>query len=90
LWAGYKSPTIFDAQTEETAYKDVLPISGSVQAERSAGGNADISYAGMLGQDMRVMVDQAFFYTRVDHPLMLDSLPAAAGGLVFVRRLYVC
>jgi len=80
---GYKSPTIFDALTEETAYKDVLPVGGSVRAERSAGGNADVSYTGTLGEDMRVTVDQAFFYTRVARPLVLDSLPAAAGGTVY-------
>ena len=80
---GYKPATIFDAQTEETAYKNVLPIGGTVRAERSAGGNADISYAGMLGEDMRVMVDQAFFYMRVARPLVLDSLPASWAGTVF-------
>jgi iron complex outermembrane receptor protein len=80
---GYKPATIFNAQTEETAYKEVLPIAGSVQAERSAGANADLSYTGTLGDDLRVMVDQAFFYTRVDHPLVLDSLPANGAGTMF-------
>ena len=75
---GYKSPTIFDAQTEETAYKNVLPIAGSVRAERSAGVNADVSYSGTIGEDLRAIIDQAFFYTRVDHPLVLDSLPTTA------------
>lgn len=80
---GYKPATIFDAQTEETAYKNVLPIGGAVRAERSAGGNADVSYTGTPGEDMRVIVDQAFFYTRVDHPLELDSLPANGAGTAY-------
>jgi outer membrane receptor for ferrienterochelin and colicins len=80
---GYKPATIFDAQTEETAYKDVLPIGGAVRAERSAGGNGDVRYTGTFGQDMQVTVDQAFFYTRVAHPLVLDSLPANGAGTVF-------
>jgi iron complex outermembrane receptor protein len=80
---GYKSPTIFDAQTEETAYKDVLPIRGSVRAERSAGGNVDVSYTGTLLEDMRVILDQTFFYTRVERPLVLDSVPAGAPGAGF-------
>jgi len=71
---GYKSPTIFDAQTEETAYKDVLPIGSGVRAERSAGMSADAIYTGTIGEDLRATVDQAFFYTWVDHPLVLDSL----------------
>jgi outer membrane receptor for ferrienterochelin and colicins len=77
---GYKAATIFDARTEETAYRDVLPISGTVRAERSAGINADVSYSGMVGEDLQVSVDQAFFYTRIDHPLVLDSLPANGMG----------
>jgi outer membrane receptor for ferrienterochelin and colicins len=80
---GYKSPTIFDAQTEETAYKDVLPVSGSVKAERSEGVNADVIYTGTIGEDLRATVDQAFYYTRVDHPLVLDSLPANGAGTVY-------
>jgi iron complex outermembrane receptor protein len=79
---GYKSPTIFDARTEETAYKNVLPIGSRVGAERSAGLNADLIYTGTIGEDLRATLDQAFFYTRVDHPLVLDSLPAnGAGGM---------
>jgi outer membrane receptor for ferrienterochelin and colicins len=77
---GYKSPTIFDAQTEETAYKNVLPIGSLVRAEKSAGVNADVIYTGTIGEDLRTTVDQAFYYTRVDHPLVLDSLPAGGTG----------
>ena len=80
---GYKSETIFDAQTEETAYKDVLPIGDTVRAERSAGLNADLSYSGSLGEDAHLTVDQSFFYTAVDHPLELDSLPPNAAGTVY-------
>jgi outer membrane receptor for ferrienterochelin and colicins len=80
---GYKSPTIFDAQTEETAYKDVLPIGVSVKAERSAGVNADVIYTGTIGEDMRATVDQAFYYTRVDHPLVLDSLQTNGTGTIY-------
>ena len=58
---GYKSPTVFDAQTEETAYKNVLPIGGVVRAERSAGVNSDVLYTGKIGEDLRATVDQAFF-----------------------------
>ncbi|MDP4149370.1 MAG: TonB-dependent receptor [Bacteroidota bacterium] len=80
---GYKAATIFDAQTEETAYKDVLPIGGTVKAERSAGVNTDFNYTGRLGEDMRISIDQAFFYTRVDHPLVLDSLQPNGSGTKF-------
>lgn len=81
---GYKPATIFDARTEETAYKNVLPIGGAVKAERAAGLNADLGYSGTIGEDIRLMVDQAFFYTRVNNPLVLDSLPGYPTGAAFV------
>src|SRR5882724_633590 len=71
---GYKPATIFDARTEETAYKNLLPIGNNVKAERSAGGNASINYSGTVGEDTRLIVDQSFFYTQVNSPLELDSL----------------
>ncbi|HWB27679.1 MAG TPA: TonB-dependent receptor [Chitinophagaceae bacterium] len=70
---GYKPANIFDAQTEETAYKNILPIGAAVKAERSAGINADINYGGTLGEDTKLTLDQSFFYTRVSNPLVLDS-----------------
>ncbi len=77
---GYKPASIFDAQTEETAYKNVLPIGNNIKAERSAGGNAGIHYGGTIGDDTRLNVDHSFFYTRVNHPLELDSLQTNAAG----------
>jgi iron complex outermembrane receptor protein len=77
---GYKSATIFDARTEETAYKNVLPIGNNVKAEQSAGLNADLNYSGTIGEDTRIVFDQAFFYTRVNNPLELDSLGRTPGS----------
>lgn len=70
---GYKVPTIFDAQTEETAFKDVLPIGDGSVAERSAGGTLNINYTGTIGEDLRLIADQSFYYTQVRHPLALDT-----------------
>ncbi|HEX9511767.1 MAG TPA: TonB-dependent receptor [Puia sp.] len=75
---GYKPATIFDARTEETAYKNVLPIGNNIRAERSAGGNAGINYSGTIGEDTRMIFDQSFFYTQVSNPLELDSLTGNA------------
>ena len=74
---GYKVPTIFDAQTEESAYKGVLPIGSTVMAERSTGATLNLNYTGMVGDDLQLIADQSFFYTRVRHPLVLDT--AASG-----------
>ena len=78
---GYKSATIFDAQTEETAYRNVLPIAGSVRAESSGGLNLNLNYTGKWGEDIRVVFDQSFFYTRIHNPLVLDTLPGSVGGV---------
>ncbi|MHA4811035.1 TonB-dependent receptor [Flavitalea flava] len=77
---GYKSATIFDAQTEETAYRNILPISNTVKAERSAGVNLNLNYTGILEEDTRLVFDHSFFYTRINNPLVLDSLAATTGG----------
>jgi outer membrane receptor for ferrienterochelin and colicins len=70
---GYKSATIFDAQTEETAYRNVLPVGDSIKAEKSAGANVDINYSTTIGDDTKIVFDQAFFYTQINNPLVLDS-----------------
>lgn len=77
---GYKSATIFDARTEETAYKNVLPIGNGVKAEQSVGGNTGINYSGTIGEDTKIIFDQSFFYTQVNHPLQLDSLTSITAG----------
>jgi iron complex outermembrane receptor protein len=75
---GYKSATIFDSQTEEIAYRNVLPIGSFVNAERSVGVTASINYSGNIGDDAKLIFDQAFFYTQIRNPLQLDT----AFGLV--------
>jgi iron complex outermembrane receptor protein len=70
---GYKSATIFDSQTEEIAYRDVLPIGSFVNAERSAGVTASINYSGNVWNDAKLIFDQAFFFTQISNPLQLDT-----------------
>jgi iron complex outermembrane receptor protein len=77
---GYKSATIFDAQTEQTAYRNVLPIASSVNAERSAGVNLNLNYTGKIFEDVRLILDQSFFYTQIHNPLVLDTIKGNSGG----------
>ena len=72
---GYKAPTIFSSATEQRAYVGVLPLDpAQVRAETSRGLNADVTLRGRL-DEVSFSVNQAVFYTRLDHALV----PTAAG-----------
>lgn len=70
---GYKAPTIFTEDTERIQYKDIMPISKSLnKLERSYGANWDINYSTSLFNDcISLSVNQLFFYTRINSPLLM-------------------
>lgn len=67
---GYKLPTIFTEDAENLTYQGILPISISTEAERSIGGNLDINYQTLLGDEWTLSVNQLFFYTRLNDALV--------------------
>ena len=68
---GYKSPTIFTEETERLLYKNILPISSSVnKMERSYGANWDISYKIKL-DEFTLSINQFIFFTYLNNPLTL-------------------
>jgi iron complex outermembrane receptor protein len=71
---GYKMPSIFNDQTEQGGYQNIqaLNISNS-KAEQSYGLNGDLNYKATIGDDAVININQLFFYTRVDHPLILED-----------------
>jgi outer membrane receptor protein involved in Fe transport len=73
---GYKTPTIFTEETERIQYQGVLPVSSnSNRLERSHGVNADVNYrTSWLDGRLSLSVNQLFFYTRINDPLVLDTL----------------
>ena len=73
---GYKTPTIFTEETERIQYQGVLPVSpGSNRLERSYGVNADVNYrTSWQDGQWSLSVNQLFFYTRIQDPLVLDTL----------------
>lgn len=80
---GYKTPTIFTEETERIQFKSVLPVnSGLNKLERSAGTNFDINYHTSLGNDIGLTVNQLFFLTSIDHPLLLEP----AGATIYQLR----
>lgn len=69
---GYKTPTIFTEQTETLQYRNVLPLSGT-KAEKSIGGTFDVNYKTNITDDLSVSLNQMFFYTSIQDPLILQQ-----------------
>mgnify|MGYP003575464887 CR=1 FL=1 len=73
---GYKTPTIFTEESERIQYQNVLPINSDFnKLEKSYGVNFDINYKTNIAEDLSLSINQLFFYTNVDNPLILTSLP---------------
>jgi len=74
---GYKVPNIFTEETERIQFRSVLPLGPAAdQLERSYGVNLDVNYRTVLWEELSLSVNQLFFYTRINHPLLLEQ----AGG----------
>ena len=74
---GYKLPTIFSEVSEEKAFRNILPLDFDVlKPERSYGLNADADYKTTLFDDLFFSVNQMFFYTIIQKPLILNELIA--------------
>jgi outer membrane receptor for ferrienterochelin and colicins len=69
---GYKIPTIFTEQTETMQYQNVLALN-NVKAEKSVGGTADINYKTNLAANLSFSINQLFFYTGINKPLVLQQ-----------------
>ena len=70
---GYRNASIFNQEAEILGYKRVLAINrNDTKAEKSSGGNADISYKIRLGEKILINFNQMFFYTHLDNPLVLQ------------------
>jgi outer membrane receptor for ferrienterochelin and colicins len=70
---GYKAPTIFTEESERLQYRQVLPITTDNTLERSYGFNADVNYKIKLFEEVSFNINQLFFYTRINNPLLLES-----------------
>ncbi|MBL7817627.1 MAG: TonB-dependent receptor [Saprospiraceae bacterium] len=69
---GYKTPTMFTEQTESLAYQNVQNVGDNLNAEKSVGGTFDINYKTNIS-DMIIAVNQMFFYTQINKPLILQE-----------------
>lgn len=85
---GYKAPTIFTEESERVQYWHVLPVSSSSnKLENSYGFNWDFNYKTSLADDaVGISINQLFFYTYLDNPLLLTPLLEGEGAYQFVNR----
>jgi iron complex outermembrane receptor protein len=71
---GYKTPTVFNEESEKIQLKNVLPINeGITTYEKSTGVNFDINYRKRLGS-IGITINQLFFYTQLNNPLLLQPI----------------
>ena len=73
---GYKAPTIFTEEAERVQYAQVHPIDKEInKLERSYGFNADINYKTKIAGEVDFSINQMFFYTYLQNPLILKQQP---------------
>jgi iron complex outermembrane receptor protein/outer membrane receptor for ferrienterochelin and colicins len=69
---GYKTPSIFTEEAETLLFENVFPIGNSLKAEKSRGGTFDLNYKNNVGENFSYSLNQMFFYTNIDNPLILQ------------------
>jgi len=80
---GYKAPTIFTEETERLQYRNVESIDKVENViERSYGLNADLNYRTTMGDEVGLSINQLFFYTKLDRPLLLEQIPNSGYKLI--------
>jgi iron complex outermembrane receptor protein len=80
---GYKAPTVFSEDAERIEFRNVLPLDvANTKAERSYGTSYDINYhTGLFDNQVSFSINQLFFYTRIDNPIILT--PLTSGDLQY-------
>ena len=73
---GYKAPTVFSEEAENLAFRNIVPLNiTNTQVEQSIGGNFDLNYRITLFEELIMSINQLFFYTQLDDPLVLELRP---------------
>lgn len=71
---GYKLPTVFTEDAERLSFNGIDSFDlSNLEAERSYGGNFDINYKTTFGSNWTFSINQLFFYTELNQPLVLQE-----------------
>ncbi len=80
---GFKSPTIFIEDVEETGFVNLRPL-GNVTTEKSQSGSFDINWNSFIGE-FGITVNTAFYLTNLESALLVDD-DSLANNILFVRN----
>lgn len=83
---GYKTPTLFSEEAEERGFRNIQPLDlNKVKSENSIGANFDFNYRTMLFDKISFSINQMFFYTRLNKPLVLSDSTLPNGNYEFLN-----
>lgn len=69
---GYKTPNPLAEQNIDYNVLDLLPLNNTVKAETSYGYNAEVNYKKAWGKDITLFINQAFFLTTINSPIVFN------------------
>ena len=78
---GYKTPSIFTEEAETLLFRNVVTIGNTLKAEKSRGGTFDLNYKNTIGEKFSYSLNQMFFFTEINDPLVLSQ--NISGNYVF-------
>ncbi len=71
---GYRLPSVFEQETEQRGFHEVLPLNGGMaNAEYSQGANLDFTFRTPLSKEVFLSWNQLFFYTKIDNPIYMGK-----------------
>ncbi len=81
---GYKTPNALAPQNVEYDIEKIATIGDSIQSEKSFGFNAEVNYKKEYGDGNSFFINQAFFLTRLNTPIIANEL--SSGTVVFMNE----
>ncbi len=84
IGSGYKLPTLFTAEAESGAFKNVRPFTDSIAPESSVGMSLDMSYKFFMGQFL-FMINPVVYATRIDHYIAANE-DSLANDILFYQN----